>query len=118
MAEGKIERFNEALVALLAYFSDRKFDRVTPISLEEASEDSAFWIRSPRKKPGKEGPAGVNITYCPPGTYGNNSKHLVHVRVYDPNEAESVKKLLTSIGLEVKVFDNDPYSKVDINAVL
>ena len=115
----KLQIFNKAFLALLQHFSDRKFDKTIPPTLEDVSQmPLPFWSTSPRRGPYEKGPSGVNIAFCPPNTYGENQEYLLHVRVYDPNEAHGVVKLLEELGHSTLVYDNDPWSKVDIEVYL
>lgn len=115
--EDATDRFNEALVVLLAHFYDRKFNRRVHVSPEESDKGDIVWFRGLGRGKGS-GSNAVNIAYCPPRTYGSNPEFLLHVRVYNPDEAAGVRDLLVRKGFDAIIHDNDPYCKADIDAVL
>lgn len=111
-----VAEFNDSLDLLLEHFSDRVFDRSKKVSYKEVTSEP-IWFRSPRKGPNdqKSKTDGVNIAYYPPTP---KCKPMLHVRVYNPDEAKGVAELLKSLGLKPSIHDNDPYSKTDIEACL
>jgi len=102
-----IDKFNKALDMLLRLFSG--FDRTTQVSvLEVKSQDTPVWYRGDK----------INIAYCPPNSYVQVPLPILHVRVYEPEKAQPIAALLKGLGLKPEVHDNDPYSKMDIDANL
>ncbi len=118
------EKFARKLAALLKVnFSEEHYVEIrrrAPIKII---------IRSPVEDtfPLRNTPDKVSISYTFPATDGKGEYPLLHVMLYDPNEAEGVEKVLRGVGLSPKCHMRDyrnyrgeenPYTEVDIDAIL
>ena len=108
-----VGRFNTALRGLLSeLFPRRYFNRTSLVSLTEVERMGA---RSPIWFQTKQ--ASINVAYCPPGSYyGPVLVPMIHVRVYDPEEAKPVADLLQRQRFSPKISNRE--GRWDIDSLL
>ena|SRR3989338_3665094 len=114
-----VEEFNKVLGALFDHFSSQGFDRTKAVEPSEVTTRPISFRREEGSPKNISRPARVNIDYCPPHSYyAHLGVPMIHIRTYNPREAEQVAEVMRRFSLTPRVLDNDPWSKMDIDAIL